>query len=383
MLTHVHMQRSYTAASLDYVQPNDDVPGRQVDIPKLKRGGVKAIWLSMGAPGEYHLNPDRTTLGVVEKNLKPVAGNIFQGSTQVHRMLRGLDAMGRLCAEYSDELETVISIEQMENAAAQGKIAVFTHSEILLLGGDLSALRSYYALGMRVCGLVHSAPQEWIDSGSENRNPGGLTDFGREIIHEMNRLGMVIDLSHASEKAMWDVFEESRRPVVVSHANARVPSPIIRNLPDEILKKLADSGGVIGIHNSSAFSDINCFYGRKKSPDGKGPDNAASSESGTDDPFEYESRARKKKSEPDGTFYPTVELGKLVDQVDYMTNLIGVDHIGVGTDLGGLEDPVIGFTAVDEVPNLTLTLLSRGYSEGDTKKILGGNFIRVMREVIG
>lgn len=388
LLAHVHMARKYTPVSIEYDRPDQDLPGRQVDIPKLRQGGVKCIWLSEGAPGEVTVDPEPKRLGGTQPNLRAGARCIFHGPAEVQRLLRGLDAMIRLCQQYPDDLELATSVAQARDIANRGRIAVFIHTEALMLANDLAMLRSYHGLGLRVSGLVHAVPQDWIDCDREQRDPGGLTDFGRQVIREMNTLGMLIDVSHASEQAIRDVLDESKDPIVASHANARALSPLMRNLTDETIRGIADGGGVIGIHCSSAFSDINCFYNRT----------AGSSDSlwgkqnleligqiltpGGVEPFSYESNVRSRPRFDAGAVYPTAKLDKLMDQVDYLVQVAGVDHVGIGTDLNGLEDPIEGFASVAETPNVTSALLQRGYSSEDIQKILGENFLRVLATVI-
>jgi membrane dipeptidase len=204
----------------------------------------------------------------------------------------------------------------------------------------------------------------------------------------MNALGMVIDVSHASEQTVYDVLEESQQPIVASHSNAKHLSPIQRNLSDEVIERIAAAGGVVGIHCSSAFSDIQCLLGRE---------NAYTPEvnqlrldmigriltPGGVEPFEYEVQWRSHGITRAEATFPTVSLEKLVDVIDYMVGLVGVDHVGVGTDLQYLEDAVEGFQSAAETPNLTAALLARGYAPPDVHKILGGNFLRVMEQVIG
>lgn len=386
LLAHVHIARKYSATSIEYDRPNEDLPDRQVDIPKLRRGGVKCIWLSEGAPGEVTVDPEPKRLGATQPNLRASARCIFHGPSEVQRLLRGFDAMRRLCQSYPDDLEIALSAAQIRSIVSQGKIAVLLHTEALMLADDLAMLRSYHALGLRVSGLVHAAPQNWIDCDREQRDPGGLTEFGRQVVNEMNSLHMLIDVSHASEKAIHDVLDESKDPIVASHANAKALSPLMRNLSDETIRRIADGGGVIGIHCSSAFADINCFYSRTGgSLFGKQNLELIGKilTPGGIEPFSYEANMRSKPRFGAEIVFPTTNLERLIDHVDYLVNKAGIDHVGIGTDLNGLEDPVEGFQTVADTPNVTAALLRRGYSEADVRKILGENFLRVFETVVG
>ena len=388
LLAHGHMQRKFTPGGMAYDRPGEDVPGRQIDIPKLRQGGVNCIWLSEGGPGEMVVDAEALQRGFREPNDRPAIRTVYRGSSEVQRLLRGWDAAQRLCRDHADHLELALSARHARQIAARNKIAVFWTSECLLIANDLAMLRSYYGLGMRVCGLVHGSPLDWIDPDPEQHQPSGLTDFGRQVVREMNALGMVIDVSHASEQAVYDVLEESVHPIVASHSNAKHLSPVMRNLSDDVIRRIADGGGVIGIHCSSAFCDIQCLYGRKNSftpevnqlrldmigriltPGGV-------------DPFRYEADWRAAGLISGEATFVRVPLERLVDVVDYMVSLVGIDHVGVGTDLQYLEDAVEGFASAAEVPNLTEALWARGYSREKIHKILGDNFLRVMQEVIG
>lgn len=390
LLAHLHMKRRYTVDSIEYDRVDEDLPGVQVDIPKLKRGGVNVIWLSEGGPGEFAVDAEAMSRGVVEPNQSPAVRTSFYGSSEPHRMLRGFDAMRRLFSDFSDDLEQATSVRQASEINARGKIAVFIHTEALLIGNDLAVLRGYHGLGLRCSGLVHNAPLDWVDNDHEQRDPGGLTDFGRRVVREMNALHMVIDASHASQQAVRDVLQESKHPIVASHSNAKQLSSIQRNLTDEQIKGIAAGGGVIGIHCSSAFVDIDCLRGRK---------NIYGAQYGTSrldmvdkvrvpgaiDPFGYEVEMRNQYAPPgaEEPIFPTTDLERLIDHIDYVVDLVGVDHIGIGTDFQFLEDVVVDFDDVGKTPNVTQAFLNRGYSAADVEKILGKNFLRVMKEVIG
>ena len=381
------MQRDFTPERIEYREPMADVPGRQVDIPKLKRGGVDCIWLSEGAPGEFTVDPMPARHATVQPSTQMFRRTFFEGASGVQRLLRGFDAVRRLCAG-SKDLELVTTTEGIRAAAAAGKIAVLLHTENLLMAEDPSMLRAYHELGLRVTGLVHAAPQSWIDCDSEQSVPSGLTDFGREVVHELNRLGILIDVSHASMSAIDHVLEESRAPIVASHSNPKAISPIQRNLTDAHIRRIADSGGVVGIHCSSAFVDFECQRGR-----GSGPGISASERerglklfddvrSGRLDPFAAEAGVRTGVAQPLYERFPTVGLEALVDVVDHMVNVAGYEHVGIGTDFEFLEDVVEGFAGAHETSQFLAALEARGYSGREVDAIAGENFMRVMAEVI-
>ena len=387
LLAHLHMQRDFSAQGIEYREPMADVPGRQVDIPKLKRGGVDCIWLSEGAPGEFTVDPMAVLQAGEHPSTQMFRRTFFEGAAGVQRLLRGFDAVRRLCAQ-SDDLELVTSPEEIRSAAAAGKIAVLLHTENLLMAEDLAMLRAYHELGLRVTGLVHAAPQTWIDCDAEQHVPSGLTEFGREVVHELNRLGILMDVSHASERAIDQVLDESSDPIVASHSNAKAISGLQRNLTDDHIKRIADGGGVVGIHCSSAFVDLACQHGRGAGPGidaserDRGLKLLADVRSGAIDPFAAEAGVRLGATKPLYERFPTVGLAALADMVDYMVNLAGYEHVGIGTDFEFLEDVVEGFSGAHETPQFLAALEARGYSGRMVDAIAGENFLRVMAEVI-
>ncbi len=387
VLAHLHMQREITAQRVEYVDPAADVPGRQVDIPKLRRGGVSCVWLSLGAPGEFTVDPRNAMHGCEHPNTAVARRTLFEGAAGVQRVLRGFDAVRRLCGA-SRSLTLATSTADVRAAAAAGQTAVLLHTENLLLGDDLAMLRAYHQVGLRVTGLVHAAPLPWIDCDAEQRVPGGLTAFGRAVVRELNRLGILIDVSHASPRAIDHVLAESSHPIAASHSNPRAVSPLRRNLSDDHIRRIADGGGVIGVHCSSAFADIGCLHGRTAGPGVQAVDPAqrlallADVRRGAVDPFEAEARFRRGGDPPLYGSLPTVGLDALVDATDYLVNLAGADHVGIGTDFNGLEDPVEGFAAVDQTPQFLAALERRGYSARTLDAIAGENFMRVMADVI-
>ena len=387
LLAHLHMQRDFSAQGIEYREPMADVPGRQVDIPKLKRGGVDCIWLSEGAPGEFTVDPMAVLQAGEHPSTQMFRRTFFEGAAGVQRLLRGFDAVRRLCAQ-SDDLELVTSTEEIRSAAAAGKIAVLLHTENLLMAEDLAMLRAYHKLGLRVTGLVHAAPQTWIDCDAEQHVPSGLTEFGREVVHELNRLGMLMDVSHASERAIDQVLAESSDPIVASHSNAKAISGLQRNLTDDHIERIADGGGVVGIHCSSAFMDLACQHGRGAGPGidaserDRGLKLLADVRSGAIDPFAAEAGVRLGATKPLYERFPTVGLDALADMVDYMVNLAGYEHVGIGTDFEFLEDVVEGFSGAHETQQFLAALEARGYNGRIVDAIAGENFLRVMAEVI-
>lgn len=296
--------------------------------------------------------------------------------------------MRRLCRDHPQDLELATTVRQTRDIVARGKIAVFMHTELLLIANDLAMLRSYHAMGLRVTGLVYDSLPDWIDGALEQRRPGGSTDFGRQVIRELNRLGMVIDVSHASRQAVLDILQESRQPIVASHSMAKRLAPLLRNLSDEEITGIAAGGGVIGVHFGSALCDVECL---KRRTGDSGPRFGEQRPEmigkvlvpGAIDPFQYEADLHSIRDAVSGAFFPRVGVDKLLEHVDYMVKIAGIDHVGIGSDLQYLDDVLIGLDTVADMPNLTTALLDHGYSPEAVYKILGGNFLRVMEQVIG
>ena len=206
------------------------------------------------------------------------------------------------------------------------------------MDGDLGVLRILYRLGIRLITLTWNQRNQIADGAGEARTGGGLTEFGVKVVAEMNHLGMLIDVSHLSEAGFWDVIKKSKEPIVASHSNCYSLCPHLRNLKDEQIKALADKGGVIGV---TFVPDFLIKENRKS----------------------------------------TVE--DVVRHIDYLVEKAGIDHVGLGSDFDGTVELPIGLKGADEIPNITKELLNQGYKEDDIKKILGGNFLRVFKDVVG
>jgi len=247
-----------------------------------------------------------------------------------------LDAFGffeRELEQAGDEMSIVTTKRSLSEAIKDGKLGVVLAIENSdAVEGSLNVLRMLFKLGVRSIGLTHNPRSLAADGVGESRTGGGLTTFGVQLIEEMNRLGIIVDLAHISEKGFWDALEVSRKPVIVSHGNCKALCNHRRNLTDEQLRGLASKGGVIGVTFVPAFID-------EKAP----------------------------------------SLSRLLDHIDHIVEVAGIDHVGLGSDFDGggtlLRD-------VTELPKITRGLLERGYEEGEVKKILGENFQRVLLEVL-
>src|SRR5262245_35551128 len=325
-----------------------------VDIPRLREGGIRAPFFAFWVPV------------------------FFRGAEAVRRTLDLRDAMQSVFNTHKDQIELATTAADIERIVKTHKIAAFLTIE----GGhaiddDLRVLRMYYALGIRSMTLTHSRNTNWADSASDTPAHNGLTDFGKEVVREMNRLGMLVDLAHVSDQTFYDALAVTTKPVIVSHSSMRAISSVQRNVSDEMLCALARNGGVIGITFGMGF--IN-------------PKDAEKLKSATDTESEaptltgkaldeYAAQNAHKLLGTRTSVVATVE--DVADHIDHAVKIAGIDHVGIGSDFDGIAATANGLEDVSKMPVLVAVLLKRGYPETDLKKILARNFLRVIREVTG
>jgi len=325
-----------------------------VDIPRLRAGGVRAPFFALWTPV------------------------YFEGAEAVRRTLDLRDAMQWLLEEHRDQIELATTAADIKRIAKANKIAAFLTVE----GGhtiadDLRVLRMYYQLGIRSMTLTHSKNNNWADSATDTPVHNGLTDFGREVVREMNRLGMLVDLSHVSDKTFYDAIEVTSKPVIISHSSMRALSNVPRNVTDEMLWTLAKNGGVIGINFGEGFvnpNDVEALNADiKRETDATSLTGRALDDHAAEDVRKlFGTRAK---------VAATIE--DVADHIDHAVRIAGIDHVGIGSDFDGVSGPPIGLEDISKMPALVDSLLKRGYGKRDLKKILGDNFLRVIREVVG
>jgi len=318
----------------------------QTDIPRLRAGGLSAQFWSVYIPGELkdHI-----------------------ATTQLEQ----IDLMRRVIARYPDVFQSAGTAADIRAAKKSGRIG----SMLGIEGGhaienSLGALRAYYDLGVRYMTLTHNTNTDWADSAADVPAHHGLTAFGEQVVLEMNRIGMLVDLSHTSAETMDDALRVSRAPVIWSHSSARAVCNVPRNVPDEILKRVPANGGVVMITFVAGFTD---------------PDVAKITQPIIE---EFNRRARDVKSEEERTKLfdeltknvklPVTTVGKVADQVDYVRKLAGVDHVGLGGDFDGNTQWPEGLSDVSMYPNLFAELIRRGWSDADLEKLAGGNVLRAL-----
>lgn len=329
-----------------------------IDIPRMKEGGLDAAFFAI------YVDPRR-----------------YQGTDGVKRALQLIDTVYEQVARHPAQLILARTAADIRRAHAQGKIALLMGVE----GGhaiddDLRVLRNYAQLGVRYMTLTHSLNNNWADSATDKPVHNGLTDLGKEVVREMNRLGMVIDISHVSEKTFFDVLEVSQAPVIASHSSCRALVDIPRNLSDAQLRAVAKNGGVVQVAFGSWFVEPSYEAAARALRADYGERRRAIREQFKDDPRQlaiemYKLAAELQNRVPRGT------LANIADHIDHVVQVAGIDHIGLGSDFDGVSCLPEGLDDVSALPALTQLLLERGYREADIKKILGGNTLRVLAEV--
>ncbi|HXW93378.1 MAG TPA: dipeptidase [Terriglobales bacterium] len=304
------------------------------------------------------------------------------------RTLDLIDAVYQQAARHPDRMMMAFSVADIEQAHQQGKLAALMGIE----GGhsienDIRLLRDFYRLGVRYMTLTWSNSNEWADSSGDMndakvRHHNGLTEFGKEVVLEMNRLGMMVDISHVADKTFWDAIAVTRAPLIASHSSARALSNAPRNMTDDMLRAVAKNGGVVDVNFYSGFDDQSFW-------------DAAQAQSKEKQAAIHEALEKLKAEGHTPTYadedrlerqfmarIPRPPLKALIDQIDHMAKVAGVEHVGLGSDFDGVSGATPqGIDSAADLPRITQGLLERGYRAEDIHKILGGNVLRVFAEV--
>ncbi len=333
-------------ARLDIAGPQ---PATHTDVPRLRRGGIGAQFWSVYVPAS------------------------FAGQQAVTATLEQIDIVHRMLARYPGTFELALTADDVERIFKAGKIA----SLIGMEGGhaidsSLGALRMFHRLGARYMTLTHGRNVPWADSATDTPVVGGLSPFGEEVVREMNRLGMLVDLSHVSPDAMRDAIRVSTAPVIFSHSSARALCDHPRNVPDDVLRLLPANGGVVMVSFVPGFT----------TPEAMAWDNADEAEQArVEKALSGDEAGRRKAREAWIAAYPRpkVTIAQVADHIDHVRKVAGIDHVAYGSDFDGITSTPVGLEDVSTFPALTAELLRRGYTDTDVKKVLGLNLLRVMR----
>jgi membrane dipeptidase len=339
---------------IDQVNLAGRSPRGHVDIPRLKEGGVNAPFFALWVPTYY------------------------KGAEAVRRTLDLRDAMQRLFDLHPELVAVALNAADVERITRSGRIAAILTVE----GGhqideDLAVLRMYHRLGIRSMTLTHFRNTPWADSSTDTPAHNGLTEFGREVVREMNRLGMIVDVSHVSDKTFYDVLAVSTQPVIASHSSCRAISDVPRNLTDDMLRALAKNGGVAGINFGEGFLNPKDAELLKQGIASMGYSEPALTGKALD-AFAAEEFHKDMAPKPVNA---TVE--DAAEHMDHAVKVAGIDHVGIGSDFDGISGPPKGLEDISRMPVLKAALKKRGYSDEDLRKIFGTNMLRVLRLVTG
>jgi len=354
--THCDTPMRFTRSSFD-IGEEHQAPKSRVDLPRMKKGGLDAIFFAI-----FTIQRERTP------------ANYEEAYHLAHQMI---DSTQKAVAQHKELASLAVNASDAVSIAKQGKRAIYLGMENgFPLGKDITRVEEFYKRGVRYITLAHTKNNDICDSSTDKKGAehNGLSSFGKQVVNEMNRLGMLIDVSHISDKAFYDVLEESEVPVFASHSSVRSVCDHARNMDDAMIKALAKNGGVIQI----------CILGSYIHPEDTTSENYLQKEALRlkYNNWNYTSDEQRKQAWGEwrglNEKYPPVlpTIADAVDHIDYVVNLVGVDYVGIGSDFdggGGLKDCV----DVADFPKITQELVKRGYSEEDIVKIWGGNFIRV------
>ncbi|MBM3264529.1 MAG: dipeptidase [candidate division Zixibacteria bacterium] len=332
--------------AMDIRQPQ---PQLHTDIPRLREGCLGAQFWSVYVPAS------------------------MQGKEAVRATLEEIDIVYQMIHRYPDTFQLALTADEVEAVFKAGKIASMMgieggHS----IDGSLGALRMFYTLGVRYLTLTHSSNVPWADSATDSARVDGLTAFGKEVVREMNRLGMLVDLSHVAPSTMHDALDVSEAPVIFSHSSARALCDHPRDVPDDVLRRLPKNGGLVMVTFVPAFvsEEVRQHGVRRNAELARLRALAGSTDESVRTGLETWG-----KSHPE----PQATLSQVADHIDHIRKVAGIDHVGLGGDFDGIDTVPIGLEDVSKYPMLTVELIRRGYSDNDILSVLGGNALRVMR----
>ena len=345
-----------------FLDGNFDIGARHtdgsIDIPRMREGGLDAIFFSIWIPSK------------------------ITGTDAVSRALTQIEAVRAQVRTHAKDLVLATTVAEVRAAQKEGKIAALMGVEGgHMINSDLDILRKFAGLGVRYMTLTHSGNDEWADSSTDTPAHNGLTDFGKDVVREMNRLGVMVDISHVSDKTFYDALNVSKAPMIASHSSCRALCDAPRNMTDQMMKDLGAKGGVIQINYHVGFLSQEFRDAEKANPDiNKAIGAEVQKRCGDNEGCQLIEGDRITREYVEQGKLPRVDFAKIIEHIDHAVKVAGIEHVGLGSDFDGANMPY-GMEDATKLPKITNALLKKGYSEGDVKKILGENTLRVVADV--
>jgi membrane dipeptidase len=329
-----------------------------IDIPRMKEGGLDAIFFSIWIPSKV------------------------TGPEAVRRALQQIDAVREQVRKHAHDIVLATTATEIREAKKKGQIAALMGVEGgHMINSDLAVLRKFAELGVRYMTLTHSGNDEWADSSTDKAAHNGLTDFGKDVVREMNRLGVMVDISHVSDKTFADALAVSKAPMIASHSSCRAICDAPRNMTDEMMKALAAKGGVVQINYHVGFLSQEFRDAEKADPKINADiGQEVNKRCGDNEACQLLEGDKLTREAVERGKLPRVGYQKIMEHIDHAVKVAGADHVGLGSDFDGANMPY-GMEDATKLPLITETLLKKGYSESDVRKILGENTLRVMTDV--
>jgi len=350
--THDDTTQRFFSKTYDLAKRN---PDGHIDIPRMREGGMNAIFFSIWIDGR------------------------IIGPPAIQKALDQIDAVHENVRRNSQDMVFCRTAEDIRRAHKDGKIAALIGVEGgHMIGNDIRIVRVFFDLGVRYMTLSHFYNDEWADSSTDKPAHNGLTDYGKDIVREMNRQGIMVDISHVSDKTFYDSLEVSKAPLIASHSSCRAICNHPRDMTDDMIKALAAKGGVIQINYEKSFIDQAYKDASDKLTGGVVAQfDQLKKQCGDDDEcLSKKMNEMEKRATAEGKL-PHVTWERIIEHIDHVVKLVGPDHVGLGSDFDGATMPE-GMDDCTHLPKITEALMRKGYSDADIRKILGGNILRVM-----
>jgi membrane dipeptidase len=352
--THDDTTQRFFSKTFDLGKHN---PEGNVDIPRMREGGMNAIFFSIWIDGR------------------------ITGPPAVQKAIDQIDMVHENVRKNAKDMAFCLTADDVRRAHAQGKIAALIGVEGgHMIGNDIHVLRMFGDLGVRYMTLSHFYNDEWADSSTDKPAHNGLTEFGRDVVREMNRQGIMVDISHVSDKTFYDALEVSKAPLIASHSSCRAICNHPRNMTDDMIKALAAKGGVIQINYHAGFLSQE-FKDADTALEGDVVKQSAERQKNCGDDADCQTieRERATRELVRQGLLPHVSWEKIIEHIDHVVKLVGPDHVGLGSDFDGAIMPE-GMEDCSHLPQITEALVRKGYHDEDIRKILGGNLLRVMEQ---